>query len=170
MLPMLHTLPKDKPLLPEHLLQYAKDSATWFLRKQSSNTYIEYLDGYSIDDIAMEAVCKALRSKVQPKSKTYVAQTVLSVISNLSIKGKLDHLSNTSSQVSQEIMVPLLTAPDILCNLKASLESDDYHLFIAAYESQLTIHDIAVLHGVSERTIKRRLSELSLIIEDFLGN
>lgn len=157
------------PLETKKLLQYAMDSASWFLKSNSKNSYIDYLDGYSSEDVAMEALVTILKSKVNPKSKSYVTQVVLSVVADLSRKGKLPRLSR-DSEISQETVIPLLTTDEVLSELREALDAEDLHLFIAAYESNLTIHDIAVLQGVSDRTIKRRLVELSSTINTFLVN
>lgn len=151
------------------LLDYSKASAKYYLSTKGNTEYIQSLNGYTIEDVAMDAVEKVLKSKIQPRTKTYIAQVVYSVIVDLYRKNNLPLIHNTEEILEAE-KVPMLTSEDQLGNLKSTLDTEDSYLFTSYYESKLNIHDIAVLHGVSERTIKRRLSELNETIQDFLSN
>lgn len=150
------------------LLEYTTSSAKWYLSNRGNNESIDHLDGYLIEDIIQDSLEKILKSKVDPQTKTYIANTVYSVIVDISRRNRLPRL-NADVQVADPELVPLVTSEEILGKLYNSLDTEDSQLFTEYHQTKLTIHDIAVLHGVSERTVKRRLAELSDVITDFLG-
>ena len=154
---------------PTQLLQYATSSAEYFLSNRTAFESIDGLDGYLIEDVVQDSIMKLLKSKVKPQTKTYVANTVWSVIIDLSRRNKLPRLTS-DLQVADETVVPLLSDSETIQGLIDTLDTEDTNLFVQYHQTNLNIHDIAVLHAVSERTIKRRLSELSDIIQDFLCN
>lgn len=153
----------------KQLVNYTTSSAEYFLRNRGKTESIDYLDGYLIEDIIQDSLEKLLKSKVEPQTKTYITNTVLSVITDIAKRtGKRIPRLTSTSEISEDTLVPLHTSVELLDELVASLDTEDTLLFNKYHVDKLTVNEVSILYGVSERTIKRRLSELSDVISVFL--
>jgi DNA-directed RNA polymerase specialized sigma subunit len=153
---------------PTTILTYAENSAKWYLRTNSPNEAIQYLQGNSIEDVIQIAVEKILIAKVTPKTKAYISLVVLSTITDLSKSPFVPHEPYDPSTEDYLGYQEILDSEDVLCNLKGYLDSDDLTLFNTYYEENRGIQETAEVLGISDRTVKRRLSSLGDTLRGFL--
>lgn len=156
------------PLSDQDMLTYAKQATDFFLKNRGTLEHIRYLHGYTKEDIAQEAILSVLASKATPYTRSYISQCVFTTIANLSRKGILP-FAYGKAEMSDEALIPLLTSEDILCDLSNQLSTEEAVLFGHCYISCNTISETAGKHGVSERTIKRRLVSLNQHIKEVIS-
>lgn len=151
----------------EELLATALDAAGYFVKSSCETQSYQGLSGYTIEDIAMDAVENILFAMVplEDLSKTYVIKATHNVALNLKRK---QHLIVTAKNLPEET-TPLLSMDNIEDQLYRSLTKEQRDLYTLSIMYGMSDERVGNILEISARTVRRRLVPLKLKIKEYLN-
>jgi len=157
-----------KTMTPQELLDQSLVAAGYFVKSSSKSVAYQGLQGYTVEDIGMDAVESILKSKIplEDISKTYVNTVVYHLALNLKRRQPIE-LGHTNLVDATE---PLLGYEETEAHLLSTLSEAEQDLYTMSISAGMSDVDVAHFLGSSARTVRRRVMELKEKIKEYLSN
>lgn len=151
----------------QELLDTALDAAGYFVKSSTVSQSYQSLTGYTIEDIAMDAVERILLSQVplESLSKTYVIKCVYHVALNLKRKHEL---IITDTQLPEDT-TGFYSFDETEAFMHATLGADDLELYTLSIDIGMSDKETGKALNISARTVRRRLLPLKQKIKEYLS-